>query len=165
MVAVNAGFSLYPSQLFYEVSATEVSADPVTNTSQVNVQARIYLTSGFASSSGGSGTTTPGGWSTGAVNWSVPSSLTVYNNTITVAHNPDGSGSYSFSGTSSMNGWGDAATGTGVLTLTTLNLASGKRWNGSAWTDVTINKRWNGSAWVDLTIKKRWSGTAWTDIP
>lgn len=40
-----------------------------------------------------------------------------------------------------------------------------KRWNGSAYVDLTTAKRWNGSAWVDLTIAKRWNGSAWVDIP
>jgi hypothetical protein len=29
--------------------------------------------------------------------------------------------------------------------------ATAKRWNGSAWVDLTIAKRWSGSAWVDLS--------------
>lgn len=30
--------------------------------------------------------------------------------------------------------------------------------------DTATEKRWNGSAWVDLTIAKRWNGSAWIDI-
>jgi hypothetical protein len=40
-----------------------------------------------------------------------------------------------------------------------------KRWNGTAYVDITTAKRWNGTAWVDLTIAKRWNGSAWVDIP
>lgn len=40
-----------------------------------------------------------------------------------------------------------------------------KRWNGSAWIDLTTAKRWTGSAWVDLSAAKRWTGSAWVDIP
>ena len=40
-----------------------------------------------------------------------------------------------------------------------------KRWDGSAFVDLTTCKRWDGSAWVDLTVAKRWDGSAWVDIP
>lgn len=40
-----------------------------------------------------------------------------------------------------------------------------KRWNGTAYVDLTTLKRWNGTSWVDITLAKRWDGTAWTDIP
>ena len=39
-----------------------------------------------------------------------------------------------------------------------------KRWDGSAYVDISTAKRWDGSAWVDLTIAKRWDGSAWVDI-
>lgn len=32
------------------------------------------------------------------------------------------------------------------------NTATEKRWNGSAWIDLTIAKRWDGSAWVDIAF-------------
>lgn len=165
MASTSGTFSTYPSLLTYRIVANELSSDASTNTSQVQVLAYIDFSGTSASSSGGSGSTTPGSWSRGFTSFSGGGSINVYDSgSFTVAHNADGTGSYSFSGSASMSGWGSASTGTGTLTLTPLNLAAGKRWTGSAWTDVTINKRWNGSAWVDLTIKKRWSGSAWVDL-
>lgn len=165
MASTSGTFSTYPSLLTYRIVANELSSDPSTNTSQVQVLAYIDFSGSSASSSGGSGSTTPGSWSRGFTSFSGAGSINVYDSgSFTVAHNADGTGSYSFSGSASMSGWGSASTGTGTLTLTTLNLAAGKRWTGSAWTDCTTNKRWNGSAWVDLTIKKRWSGSAWVDL-
>ena len=42
---------------------------------------------------------------------------------------------------------------------------AGKRWTGSAYTDLaTTRKRWTGSTWTDITIAKRWSGSAWVDL-
>jgi hypothetical protein len=38
---------------------------------------------------------------------------------------------------------------TGAETSTAISVA--KRWDGSAWVNLTIAKRWNGSAWVDFT--------------
>lgn len=165
MASTSGTFSTYPSLLTYRIVANELSSDPSTNTSQVQVLAYIDFSGSSASSSGGNGNTTAGSWTRGFTSFSGAGSINVYDSgSFTVGHNPDGSGSYSFSGSSSMSGWGSASTGTGTLTLTTLNLAAGKRWSGSAWTDCTVNKRWNGSAWVDLTIKKRWSGSAWVDL-
>lgn len=165
MATVTGAFSTYPSLLTYRVVANELSSDAGTNTSQVQVLAYIDFSGSSASSSGGSGNTTAGTWSRGFTSFSGAGSINVYDSgSFTVPHNPDGTGSYSFSGSASMSGWGSASTGTGTLTLTPLNLAAGKRWTGSAWTDCTINKRWNGSSWVDLTIKKRWSGSAWVDL-
>lgn len=118
------GYSFYPSQLFYSVTAYEVGVDPNANTSQVRLVATIYLTSGFASSSGGSWSISNGAsGGVGAINWSGASSLVVYDQTFTVGHNPDGSGSYSFSGSSSMNGWGSASASGGSITLTDFNRA------------------------------------------
>lgn len=164
MASVSGTFSTYPSLLSYRVVATEISSDPGTNTSYVQVSSYIDFSGSSASSSGGSGNTTAGSWARGFTSFSGAGSINTGTDYVTVPHNPDGSGSYSFSGSASMSGWGSASTGTGTLTLTTLNLAAGKRWTGSAWTDCTTNKRWNGSAWVDLTIKKRWSGSAWVDL-
>lgn len=164
MATTSGTFSTYPSYLTYRLLAQEISYDTAANTSSVYLQAFIDFTGSSASTAGGSGTTTAGNWSYGAINFSGAGSVEVYSNVFDVAHNPDGTGSYSFSGTSTMLGWGDATTGTGVLTLTTINRAAGKRWTGSAWTNNTVNKRWSGSAWVDLTVKKRWSGSAWVDI-
>jgi hypothetical protein len=31
-------------------------------------------------------------------------------------------------------------------------LSTAKRWNGTAWVDLTLAKRWNGTAWVDMTL-------------
>jgi len=42
--------------------------------------------------------------------------------------------------------------------------AGGKRYTGSAFTDITAGRRWTGSSWVDLTTRKRWTGSAWVDI-
>lgn len=165
MSATTTGtFSTYPSLLTYRLLATEISYDTAANTSQVYLQTFIDFTGSSASSSGGSGTTTAGSWTYGSISFSGAGSVEVYSNVVTVAHNADGTGSYSFSGTSTMSGWGNATTGTGVLTLTTINRAAGKRWTGSAWVDNTVNKRWTGTAWVDLTIKKRWSGSAWVNL-
>lgn len=165
MATVTGAFSTYPSLLTYRVVANELSSDAGTNTSQVQVLAYIDFSGSSASSSGGSGSTTPGSWSRGFTSFSGAGSINVYDSgSFTVAHNSDGTGSYSFSGSASMSGWGSASTSTGTLTLTPLNLAAGKRWTGSTYIDCTINKRWNGSSWVDLTIKKRWSGSAWVDL-
>jgi hypothetical protein len=164
MASVSGAFSTYPSLLTYRVVADELSSDPATNTSQVQVRAYVDFSGFSASSYGVQGSTTPGSWNYGFMSFSSSGSIKVYDSTFSVDHNADGTGSYSFSGSASANGWGSASTGTGTLTLTTLNLAAGKRWTGSAWIDCTTNKRWNGSAWVDLTIKKRWSGSAWVDL-
>src|SRR5687768_8943701 len=42
-------------------------------------------------------------------------------------------------------------------------MATHKRWDGSAWQDITTFKRWDGSAWQDVTDVKRWDGSAWQD--
>jgi len=113
------GYSFYPSQLFFSVTAYETGTDPNANTSQVRLVATIYLTGGFASSSGGSWSLSNGAsGGVGGINWSGASSLVVYDQTFTVGHNADGSGSYSFSGSSSMNGWGSASANDGSITLT-----------------------------------------------
>ena len=165
MATVSGTFSTYPTILSYRVTADEVGVDTPNNRSLVRVRAFIDFTGGSASSDGGSGTTTAGNWSRGATSFSGADSLEVYAPAdFYVNHAADGTGSYSFSGTASMLGWGSASTGTGVLTLTTINVAAGKRWSGSAWTDMTVNKRWTGSAWTNLTIKRRWSGSAWVDM-
>jgi len=164
MASTSGTFSVYPTYLSYRVTADEISSNPSTNTSVVRVKAFLDNSTTYAESSGGSGTTTPGNWSYGYILFNAPGSVEVYSTDITVGHNPDGTGSYSFSGTSSMNGWGSASTGTGTLTLTALNLAPGKRWNGTTWLDVVTAKRWNGSTWLDLTIKRRWNGSTWLDI-
>lgn len=39
-----------------------------------------------------------------------------------------------------------------------------KRWDGSAYVDLSTFKRWDGSAWVDITTAKRWDGANWIDI-
>ncbi len=41
---------------------------------------------------------------------------------------------------------------------------TGKRWNGTAYVDLTTFKRWNGTSWVDLTVGKRWDGASWVDM-
>jgi hypothetical protein len=165
MASTSGTFSTYPSLLTYQVTADELSSDPSTNTSQVLVRAYVDFSGTSASSFGVSGSTTAGSWNYGFMSFSGAGSIEVYNSgSFTVAHNADGTGSYSFSGSATSGGWGSASTGTGTLTLTPLNLAAGKRWTGSTWTDVTVNKRWNGSSWVDLTIKKRWNGSSWQDL-
>jgi hypothetical protein len=80
-----------------------------------------------------------------------------------VIHNSQGEATLSVSGGVVPIGTGGSF-GSGSWALTTYNVAAGKRWTGSTWTDATVNKRWNGSSWVDLTIKKRWSGSAWQDL-
>ena len=40
-----------------------------------------------------------------------------------------------------------------------------KRWNGTAWVNVSAVKRWDGTAWLNVSAVKRWNGTAWVDIP
>lgn len=164
MATTSGVFSSFPTFLTYRVTADEISTSIPGNSSVVRVTAFIDCSTTFASSSGGSGTTTAASFAIGAINFSGPGTVQVNQTDVTVPHNPDGSGSYSFSGTASCAGWGTASTGTGTLTLTTLNLSAGKRWTGSAWVAATVNKRWNGSAWVDLTIKRRWSGSAWVDL-
>lgn len=42
-------------------------------------------------------------------------------------------------------------------------MATFKRWDGSAYQDVTTFKRWDGSAWQDVTTVNRWDGSAWID--
>jgi uncharacterized repeat protein (TIGR02543 family) len=42
---------------------------------------------------------------------------------------------------------GDRATSSS----TTTNINSAKRWNGSAWVDLTIMRRWNGSSWINIS--------------
>lgn len=44
-------------------------------------------------------------------------------------------------------------------------MATLKRWDASAFTDLTTRKRWDGSAFANLTLAKRWDGTAFVDIP
>lgn len=113
------GYSDYPSQLFFSIQAYESSANPATNSSQVRLVATVYMTGGWASSSGGSFLLSNGGsGSIGAVDWSGANSLVVYDQTFTVGHNADGSGSYAFDGLSSMNGWGSTYPKDGLLTLT-----------------------------------------------
>lgn len=43
-------------------------------------------------------------------------------------------------------------------------MPTNKRWDGSAWVDLTTKKRWDGAAWVDLTVAKRWDGSSWVDF-
>lgn len=43
-------------------------------------------------------------------------------------------------------------------------MATNKRWDGSAFVDLTVKKRWDGTSWVNLTISKRWDGAAWVDF-
>ena len=119
MASTSGTFSTYPSLLTYRIVANELSSDPSTNTSQVQVLAYIDFSGSSASSSGGNGNTTAGSWTSGFTSFSGAGSINVYDSgSFTVGHNPDGSGSYSFSGSASMSGWGSASTGTGVLTLT-----------------------------------------------
>lgn len=40
-----------------------------------------------------------------------------------------------------------------------------KRWDGSAFVDLSIARRWDGGSWVDLTVARRWDGGSWVDIP
>lgn len=42
-------------------------------------------------------------------------------------------------------------------------MATFKRWDGSAYQDITTFKRWDGSAWQDVTTVKRWDGSTWVD--
>lgn len=42
-------------------------------------------------------------------------------------------------------------------------MATFKRWDGSAWQDVTTFKRWDGAAWQDVAAVKRWDGASWVD--
>jgi uncharacterized repeat protein (TIGR02543 family) len=42
---------------------------------------------------------------------------------------------------------GDRATSSS----TTTNINSAKRWDGSAWVDLTIMRRWNGSSWINIS--------------
>lgn len=121
MASTSGTFSTYPSLLTYRVTADELSYDTNANTSQVLVRAYIDFSGFSASSSGGSGSTTPGNWSRGSTSFSGAGSIEVYNSgSFTVGHNTDGSGSYNFSGSASMSGWGSASTGTGTLTLTNI---------------------------------------------
>jgi hypothetical protein len=48
----------------------------------------------------------------------------------------------------------------------TLSVGLGRRYSTiTGWqTPMTTAKRWNGSAWVNLSIAKRWDGSAWVDI-
>jgi hypothetical protein len=113
------GYSNYPSQLFFSITAYESSANPATNSSQVRLVATVYITGGYASSSGGSFLLSNGGsGSIPAVNWSGANSLVVYDQTFGVAHNADGTGSYAFDGLSSMNGWGSTTAANGYIQLT-----------------------------------------------
>lgn len=167
MATASGTFSTYPSFLTYRLDANEVATYPASNQSLVRVTANIDFSGSSASSAGGSGTISLAGtynWSWGSISFSGPGSTQVGTNDWLITHETDGTKTVTFSGTASMSGWGSATTNTGSLTLTPFNLAAGKRWTGSAWTDCATNKRWNGSVWVDLTIKKRWSGSAWVDL-
>lgn len=113
------GYSFYPSQLFYSVTAYETGTDPAANTSQVRLVATIYSTGGYASSSGGTWSLNNGtSYPVGGIDWSGANSLVVFDQTFTISHNADGTGSYSFNGASSMNGWGDATASSGYIQLT-----------------------------------------------
>lgn len=167
MATASGAFSTYPSFLTYRLDANEVATYPASNQSLVRVTANVDFSGSSASSAGGSGNISVAGtynWSWGSISFSGAGSTQVGTNDWLITHETDGTKTVTFSGSASFSGWGSATTNTGSLTLTPFNLAAGKRWTGSTWTDCTINKRWNGSAWVDLTIKKRWSGSAWVDL-
>lgn len=118
MASTSGTFSTYPSLLTYRITADETGTDEANNRSLVRVRAYIDFSGSSASSSGGSGSTTAGSWSRGFTSFSGGGSIEVYDSgNFYVGHNPDGSGSYNFSGSASMSGWGSASTGTGVLTL------------------------------------------------
>lgn len=39
-----------------------------------------------------------------------------------------------------------------------------RRFNGSAWVDMSIRRRFNGSAWIDMQYGRRFNGSAWIDM-
>lgn len=125
MASTSGTFSSYPSLLTYIVTADEVATNIAANQSTVRVKAYIQFTGSSASSSGGSGSTSAGGWSRGFTSFSGGGTIEVFSNDITVGHSADGSGSYSFSGSASMSGWGSASTGTGVLGLSNFDFTAG----------------------------------------
>ena len=126
MASTSGTFSTYPSLLTYIVTADEVSTNIAANTSQVRVKAYIQFTGSSASSSGGSGSTSGGGWSRGFTSFGGAGTIEVFSNDVTVGHNPDGTGSYNFSGSASMSGWGSASTGTGTLGLENFVFTAGQ---------------------------------------
>lgn len=152
----------------------ENSTNSSTNTSNISAYAYLNSSTNYFVDWTGSGSFTVAGSTVATYGGKYsmspnPSQIQLASWSGDIAHNSDGTGSVTLSSTFTIPqnpGYTPLnTTATYTFALSTINLASGKRWIGSVFTDCTINKRWTGSAWVDLTIKKRWSGSAWVDIP
>ena len=133
MATTTGTFSSYPSLLTYRITADEVGTNIAANTSTVRVRAYVDFSGYSASSYSVSGSTTPGSWNYGYMQFNSSGTIQVYDSgNFNVGHSADGSGSYSFSGSATSGGWGSASTGTGVLTLQNFVFTAGIPTNFSA---------------------------------
>lgn len=114
MAQASGGYSSYPSFVQYVIDCWIAATDSANNRSLVSANAYVYVSGSSASSAGGSGDLyingSGNGGSVGYWSRSRYGTVGVVSHSVWVSHNANGQlGDVSFSGSSSMNGLGDAS--------------------------------------------------------